>query len=68
MSDSIIFAVALAGIAACLAILAHDDYDEAVAQQEVYCSMVKQYKQSNGLYGWPDFKGTYEKHCKRVKL
>lgn len=39
--------------------------DEEQLQQTHYCEMVELFKSSNGENGWPDYKGTYEKECKK---
>jgi len=67
MKDNITPAIALLGVILCLAILANDDYEEAVAQRDMYCDMVDQFRKSDGRYGWPDYRGTYEKQCKEMK-
>ena len=37
---------------------------EQRAQQESYCEMVGLYVESNGEYGWPDYKGNAKEVCK----
>lgn len=32
-----------------------------------YCDMVKQYKDTNGKKGWPDFEKTYRHECLGIK-
>ena len=32
------------------------DFEEEQRQEEHYCEMVKQYKQTRGEKGWPEFK------------
>jgi len=39
-----------------------DDVGQADAAQ--YCEMVKLNIKTNGVYGWPDYKGTYAGECK----
>ena len=38
--------------------------DELTQEQSLYCEMVQIHKESNGNYGWPDFKGIAEEVCK----
>lgn len=41
---------------------------DAPAEQEkataTYCGMVAQFKETNGQFGWPDYRGTAAKVCK----
>ena len=37
--------------------------DELSHEQRLYCEMVQIYKESNGHYGWPDFKGVASEFC-----
>lgn len=32
-------------------------------EQELYCDMVTTYKETDGEYGWADYKGIYQKVC-----
>ena len=36
---------------------------ELQAQQDHYCDMVRLHVESNGEYGWVDYKGDYEEKC-----
>lgn len=36
---------------------------ELQAQQDHYCDMVRLYVESDGKYGWFDYKQIYEGHC-----
>lgn len=38
-----------------------DDLDQ---QQALYCEMVQAFKQTNGQYGWPDYRGNAVEVCK----
>lgn len=40
---------------------APDDLDH---EQATYCEMVKTFKESNGQYGWPDYRGNARRVCK----
>jgi len=40
------------------------DSQDQIYEQELYCEMVAIGKETNLEYGWPDYKGTYEKYCK----
>lgn len=37
--------------------------DELSHEQRLYCEMVKIHNESNGNYGWPDFKQIAEEVC-----
>ena len=43
--------------------IANDNKSEADIQLEQYCEMNDIRIESNGEFGWPDFKGTYEEQC-----
>lgn len=47
----------------CIALVGSGDLQEAKAEQANYCEMVSLFKKTNGEYGWPDYKGTFER-CK----
>ena len=38
--------------------------DELSQEQALYCEMVQIHEESNGVYGWPDFKVIAEEICK----
>jgi len=46
-----------------LGIIGRSDYDDAVAQQDIYCEFVDLWGQTNGRDGHPDFRGIYETAC-----
>lgn len=64
MSNNIATTIFFLGVILCLLVLANDDYEEAIAQRDMYCDMVDQFRKSEGRYGWPDYNGNYEKQCK----
>ncbi|AIM40623.1 hypothetical protein [Vibrio phage VpKK5] len=39
------------------------DFQDEVHEKEHYCSMVEAFVETDGEYGWPDYKGTYDKYC-----
>ena len=39
------------------------DYEDALAQQDIYCEFVELWGQTNGTDGHPDFRGIYETAC-----
>ena len=39
------------------------DYEDALAQQDIYCEFVELWGQTNGRDGHPDFRGIYETAC-----
>lgn len=39
------------------------DYEEELAQQDIYCEFVELWGQTNGRDGHPDFRGIYETAC-----
>lgn len=38
--------------------------DELDQEQALYCEMVAIHKTTGGEYGWPDYRGVYERACK----
>ncbi|BAO20644.1 hypothetical protein [Pseudomonas phage PPpW-3] len=38
--------------------------DELDKDQSLYCEMVQTFKDTNGQYGWPDYRGNAAKVCK----
>lgn len=46
-----------------LGIVGRGDYEDAVAQQDIYCEFVELWGQTNGRDGHPDFRGIYETAC-----
>lgn len=38
--------------------------DELAREQQTYCEMVQTFKETNGQYGWPDYRGVARKVCK----
>jgi hypothetical protein len=44
--------------------VANMQYEDEVIDNKTYCSMVYEYKQTDGKFGWPDYKGTYKRSCK----
>lgn len=41
-----------------------DQPDELEQEQALYCEMVATHKATGGEYGWPDYRGVYERACK----
>jgi len=37
--------------------------EERISQQELYCEMVALSIETNGEFGWPDFRNAYRKVC-----
>ncbi len=38
--------------------------DELDRDQATYCEMVQTFKETNGQYGWPDYRGVAREVCK----
>ena len=38
--------------------------DELSQEQRLYCEMVQIHNESNGHYGWPDYRGVARRVCK----
>jgi hypothetical protein len=38
--------------------------DDLEQQQALYCEMVKTFKETQGQYGWPDYRGNAAEVCK----
>jgi hypothetical protein len=51
----LIFAAVL--IAIVVGFVGQSDFEEEQRQQDNYCFMVKQWKQTNGKQGWPAYNG-----------
>ncbi len=49
----------LAGVAG------QSDYEDAAREEAVYCANVKQYKDTGGQLGWPDYREVYNTMCVR---
>lgn len=49
---------------AALGIAGNMDKQDAEQRHSTYCEMVQTFKESNGAYGWPDYKGIYQEVCK----
>lgn len=47
----------LAGVAG------QSDYEDAAREEAVYCANVKQYKDTGGQEGWPDYREVYNTMC-----
>ncbi len=39
------------------------DYEDAVLQEQAYCSNVELYFDTNGEQGWPDYNENYDEMC-----
>jgi hypothetical protein len=39
------------------------DLEDAIRSQSHYCEMVKLYKESGGVSGWPDYDLRYDQDC-----
>lgn len=59
------FWLCLAGCLLVLGIALESDYgsDSLSNEQVLYCEMTKAFKNSNGQYGWPDYRGNARKVC-----
>lgn len=65
MSDfiKIIAVMVFAGAVIWMADDAATNGDELSHEQRLYCEMVQIHSESNGNYGWPDFKQITEEVC-----
>lgn len=61
-ADMKIIGLVLLAIVA-LAVAGAMDESEENLDRKHYCEMNDIFKNSGGEYGWPDFKGTYDKWC-----
>lgn len=41
-----------------------DEPDALTKEAQTYCEMVQAYKETNGRFGWPDYRGNFRKVCK----
>ena len=55
--------IAMIVIGVVLGIVGSMDHDDAEQRQELYCSMVQTFEETNGQYGWPDFNGNAAEVC-----
>ncbi len=39
------------------------DYEDAARAEQLYCDNVKQYKDTGGQLGWPDYREVYNTMC-----
>jgi hypothetical protein len=39
------------------------DYEDAQLQEQAYCANVKEFKETNGQKGWPDYRELYDVMC-----
>ena len=44
-------------------IVGQGDYEDAVAQEDIYCDFVDLWEKTNGKDGHPDWRGIYAKAC-----
>ena len=63
MHEGIWAAVAVAIIALVLGLGGEDDYQEALHQQQIYCDQVAKHRQSDGEFGWPDYRQSAAEEC-----
>ena len=56
--------LALLTSAVLASLILEDQPDELVQEQALYCEMVETFKTTGGEYGWPDYRGVYERACK----
>lgn len=40
-----------------------DEPDELTIEAKTYCEMVQTFKETDGRYGWPDYRGIFRKVC-----
>lgn len=46
-----------------IALLIAGQLDQNDREQDHYCNMVELFNDSDGEYGWPDYKETYNESC-----
>lgn len=59
---SIVFGLLLFGLG--VTNLIDGQPDDLEQEQALYCEMVTTHKTTGGEYGWPDYRGVYERACK----
>lgn len=55
--------IAVIGLFSLLLLLSLTAQDEQAASDKEYCEMVKIGIETNGEYGWPDFRKSYARDC-----
>lgn len=66
MKKKIFTIIALLSVFGLLGVAGQMDYEDAIMAEKHYCEMVTAYKESNGQYGWPDFKNIYLSACDKA--
>ncbi len=41
------------------------DYEDALLEEQTYCENVKEFKESGGQKGWPDYRELYDDMCNK---
>jgi hypothetical protein len=62
-TQNFLLAVSAALIITILIAIAPDAKEERIAQQALYCEMVELSIETDGEFGWPDFRNRYTKDC-----
>ena len=44
-------------------LVGESDYQEALHQQQIYCDQVAKHRQSDGEFGWPDYRQSAAEEC-----
>ena len=63
MHEGIWAAIAVAILAVVLGLVGEGDYREALSQQQIYCDQVATHQQSEGEFGWPDYRQSAAEEC-----
>lgn len=64
---AILSSMAVFAVLVILALIDKADAPYRAQFVEQYCELVDIYRQSEGQYGWPDYRGDYERRCKGYK-
>ena len=63
LHPNIKYAVIFLLVVIAFGIVGQGDYEDAVAQEDIYCDFVDLWEKTNGRDGHPDWRGIYAKAC-----
>lgn len=52
------------GFVVIIGLVNNPEHHERTKEAQLYCDMVQTYKNTQGQYGWPDYRGEFRKVCK----
>ena len=65
MKQTVIYFSLTIAVVIALGFVGSMDHQSVTSDVDEYCRMVKQFRDTDGAFGWPDYENAYESWCSK---